>query len=157
AAWPESFCHKISLFPSPSKSPELLTCQLGPGLLLIATPPTTVEPLTSHSAAWPLSFCHRMSAVPLPSKSPEPLTGQLGPGLSPIAATFNADKPFMNHNAAWPESDCHKISASPSPSKSPASFLGIVPAFAICQEGPGLLPTTELFATLVPSISQIAA
>src|SRR2546422_695359 len=125
-----------------------LMCQLGPGLLPICAPLIKLVPFINQIAAWPLSFCHRRSDLPSPSKSPEPLTCQLGPGLSPIAATFNADKPFMNHNAAWPESDCHKISASPSPSKSPASFLGIVPAFAICQEGPGLLPTTELFATL---------
>ena len=32
AAWPLSFCHRMSALPSPLKSPVPSTCQLGPGL-----------------------------------------------------------------------------------------------------------------------------
>ena len=54
AAWPLSFCQRMSSLPSPLKSPAPSTCQLGPG---IGARPTGAGhrsvPFISQIAAWP--------------------------------------------------------------------------------------------------------
>ena len=85
--WPLlAFCHRMSEWPSPLKSPVPTAVQPGPGLGLTAPPPITLVPFISQIAACPLAFCNRMSASPSALKSPVPTAFQLGPGLGPSAA-----------------------------------------------------------------------
>src|SRR5436190_442440 len=117
----------MSALPSPSKSPEPLTCQLAPGLPPATGPLVTAVPFIIHSPAWPLPFCHRMSDLPSPSKSPDPLTCQLVPGLEPTSGPLGMAVPFMNQIPAWPESFCHTMSDIRSPSKSDLALPAVDP------------------------------
>src|SRR6267142_2651209 len=152
AAWPSSFCQRISLLASLLLNwPDPTTCQSAPGLNPAAPKPVTVVPSISQIAAWPLSPCHRMSLLLSPLKSPVPLICQPASapeGNGPTAPTHVDCAPSMSQMAGVPSSPCHRMSDLPSPLKSPVAL--------ICQLGPGLPePATLLDNRLPPFISQI--
>jgi hypothetical protein len=63
------FCHRMSEWPSPLKSPVPTACQPGPGLP--GRPlATTVVSFISQITTWPSVFCHRMSEYSKRSRTP---------------------------------------------------------------------------------------
>jgi hypothetical protein len=68
--------HRMSLLPSPSKSPIPTTDQVV-GMLPRPAPEETCKPFMNQIAMSPLVSRHRMSLLPSPSKSPIPTTDQV--------------------------------------------------------------------------------
>ena len=56
AACPSVFCHRMSEWPSPLKSPDPIAFQPAPGVGVTAPPPIKVVPFISQIAACPLVF-----------------------------------------------------------------------------------------------------
>ena len=68
--------HRMSLLPSPLKSPVSAIVQLV-GTLPRCRPETTCVPFINQIATSPLALRHRMSVLPSPLKSPVPTMVQL--------------------------------------------------------------------------------
>src|ERR1700754_4961859 len=148
ATLPNVSCHKMSLMPSPLKSPVPLIDH-GPGTLatneLFAF--NTLVPFISQIATLPDVSRHRMSALPSPSKSPVPATDQFG-GTTPSPTVVIAFAPLMSDIAgSLVRALRHRMSPLPSPSKSP------VPT----TTQPATFPSDPVEATPVPFMNQIAA
>src|SRR5437667_329815 len=72
---PSSLRHRMSLLPSPPKSPVPAICQvLSICRMLVAE--AIAVPFICHSPTSPESLRHRMSLLPSPPKSPVPSTCQ---------------------------------------------------------------------------------
>src|SRR6476646_9297311 len=118
AGVPSSPCHRMSLLPSPLKSPVPITCQDGPGFGPTAEPNARFVPLFRlQIAAWPLSFCHRNSLRPSALKSPSSIRCQLGPTLGPTAPLNATLVSWSSHTDARPSSRCQRKSLWLMPSK----------------------------------------
>ena len=50
STWPSVFCHRMSVLPSPKKSPVPLICQDGPGFAASTSACTILLPFMSQSA-----------------------------------------------------------------------------------------------------------
>src|SRR5579872_3769399 len=80
-----AFRQRMSVLPSPSKSPIPTMLQLGPGigsvLESVTNPPDVMfGPFMSQAASCPALLRQRMSLLPSPSRSPTPATVQLASG-----------------------------------------------------------------------------
>ena len=84
AVLPRLSRHRMSLLPSPLKSPVPTMFQVG-GTLPTRPPDEMVAPFISHTATLPLLSRQRMSPMPSPLKSPTPTTDQVV-GMLPTAA-----------------------------------------------------------------------
>src|SRR3954471_13112461 len=108
----------MSDLPSPSKSPEPITCQAAPGLKPTLAPERILLPSISQTAGVPSAFCHRMSALPSPSKSPLPIACHDGPGLKPTLVPETRLVPSSDQTAAVPSVFCQRRPLWPLPLKS---------------------------------------
>src|SRR5579872_2411986 len=102
AVLPELSRQRMSLLPSPLKSPVSDTDHdVGtlPMKVLDVTPPL---PLSSQIATLPVLSRHRMSVLPSPLKSPEPTIDQ-EVGTLPSEMLCDTVPPFMIHSAVFPE------------------------------------------------------
>ena len=146
-----AFCRRMSLLPSPLKSPVPTACQRFVGGVQPTVPlPVTFSPSISHTKHMPLApFCRRTSLLPSALKSPVPTARQLFVGgvqpTMPLAFTVS---PFISQVKHWPSSPfCRRMSLLPSPLKSP------VPTECQLFVG-GVQPTPPLALTFSPSSSQ---
>src|SRR5271157_1538508 len=92
---------RMSLMPSPLKSPIPATVHSLGEALPIAPDDMTVAPFISQTARLPLLSSQRMSPMPSPLKSPVPTTDQLVGMLPTLADEATAD-PFINQIAVSP-------------------------------------------------------
>src|SRR5579862_7277676 len=77
ATSPALSCHRISVMPSPLKSPLPAIDHLLGSALPTPQDWVGVAPFISHSATLPLLSCQRMSPLPSPLKSPVPAIDHL--------------------------------------------------------------------------------
>src|SRR5882672_5526269 len=139
ATLPLVSCQRMSLLPSPSKSPVSTIDQMA-GAEPAAAACVTCSPFINQIATVPLLVSrHRMSLLPSPLKSPVPAMVQLV-GTEPTPAP-EACAPFMNQIATLPLLSCQRMSLLPSPSKSPVpTIVQLVGAF----------PTPAAWVTCAP-------
>src|SRR5258708_9709544 len=109
---PLSFCQRMSVWPLPSKSPVLATCQL---LGTEPAPATMCPPeawLLFQIAAEPSSLNQKTSLVPLPSKSPAAAICQLLGTAPALAITCPLVDCPLSQIATEPLSFCQRILCS---------------------------------------------
>src|SRR5262245_19708803 len=102
ATLPLVSCQRMSLLPSPSKSPVSTIDHTEGGAEPTGADWVTCAPFISQIATLPLVVSrHRMSLLPSPSKSPVPAIDQLV-GTFPTPALPVTCAPFINHIATLP-------------------------------------------------------
>src|SRR5262249_21674468 len=112
ATLPLVSCQRMSLLPSPSKSPVATIDQM---VGAFPTPKdVTWAPFISHTDKLPLVSCQRMSPSPSPSKSPVPTIDHTLGGTFATPAAPVTWAPLKNHIATLPEVSRHSQSALPS-------------------------------------------
>src|SRR5258708_7108674 len=150
ATLPLVSCQRMSLLPSPLKSPVSTIDQVV-GAEPRPTDSMNSAPSISHTATLPLASRHRTSLLPSPLKSPVPTTDQLvGTFPTPAVLGFKTVVPFISQIATLPlVVSRQRMSHLPSPLKSPVPTMDQVV---------GTFPTPAVlgFNTVVPFISQIA-
>src|SRR5208282_4516686 len=123
ATSPDVSCQRMSVLPSPLKSPVPTIDQPD----AVGTVPTyevvgfkIVVPFISQIATSPDVSCQRMSALPSPLKSRWPTIDQVLDDTVPtyVAVGFKIVVPFISQIAASPAVSCQRMSLRPSALKS---------------------------------------
>src|SRR6266849_2775275 len=113
ATLPLPSCQRMSLLPSPLKSPVSLIDQRGDAAEPTPAAPVTCAPFISQIATSPvLVFCQRMSPLPSPLKSAVPAIDHTA-GTVPTPADWVTWTPFKNHIATLPLTSRQSRSALP--------------------------------------------